>query len=126
MCGIVGLFSKTGEAEGDGGRPLGDVLVEMCQDCHSSSADPTLTRSRFDVEKLDQMSRDEKDLAIRRLAMPVETRLRMPPSLFRSLTPIFCDWQCDPIQSLLFLGGAGGDATLTFMLRDLITGAQRN
>src|SRR5580765_7430030 len=34
VCGIVGLFSKTGEAEAEGGRPLGDVLVEMCQDLY--------------------------------------------------------------------------------------------
>jgi glutamate synthase domain-containing protein 1 len=39
VCGIVGLFSKTGEAETEGGRPLGDVLVEMCLDLYRRGPD---------------------------------------------------------------------------------------
>ena len=39
VCGIVGLFSKTGEAETEDGRPLGEVLVEMCQDLYRRGPD---------------------------------------------------------------------------------------
>jgi methylamine---glutamate N-methyltransferase subunit A len=41
MCGIVGLFSKTGEAQSPEGGPLGDVLVEMCQDLYRRGPDST-------------------------------------------------------------------------------------
>ena len=39
------------------------------------------------VDDLDQMSRAEKDLAITRLTMTADTRLVMPPPLFRTITP---------------------------------------
>jgi hypothetical protein len=45
-----------------------------------------ITRDRFLVDRLDQMSRAEKDLAIERLASALTTRLRMPPTLFKSVT----------------------------------------
>ncbi|MEO6773136.1 MAG: hypothetical protein ABI467_08940 [Kofleriaceae bacterium] len=59
------------------------LLVQQCQQCHHARLDPTLTRERFLVDQLDQMSRDEKDLAIARIETPVDTRLTMPPPLFR-------------------------------------------
>ena len=43
----------------------------------------TLTRERFLVDELDQMSRAEKDLAIARIQTSTDTRLTMPPPLFR-------------------------------------------
>ncbi|MCE9575642.1 MAG: hypothetical protein K8W52_21000 [Deltaproteobacteria bacterium] len=63
------------------------LLVEMCQQCHNANLDPTITRDKFLVDRLDQMSREEKDLAIERLAPALTTRLRMPPTLFKSVTP---------------------------------------
>ena len=42
------------------------MLTAMCQQCHNSRLDQTLSRARFNVEKLDEMSRAEKDEAIRR------------------------------------------------------------
>ncbi|HEX4452336.1 MAG TPA: hypothetical protein VH143_15775 [Kofleriaceae bacterium] len=59
------------------------MLVQQCQQCHNARLDPTLTRERFLVDQLDQMSRAEKDLAIARLQTPTDTRLAMPPPLFR-------------------------------------------
>jgi hypothetical protein len=70
--------------EGMDGRAL---LVQQCQQCHNARLDPTITRDRFLVDQLDQMSRTEKDLAIERLMMPTTTRLTMPPPLFRTVTP---------------------------------------
>ena len=58
----------------------------MCQQCHNSNLDMTISRERFLVDKLDQMSKDEKNLAIERLQLPASTRLRMPPMLFRTIT----------------------------------------
>ena len=62
------------------------LLAQMCQECHNTNLDPMQTRQKFLVDKLDAMSRDEKDLAIRRIQMTDDTRLRMPPTLFRTTT----------------------------------------
>ncbi|MGH7297382.1 MAG: hypothetical protein ACRELB_20770 [Polyangiaceae bacterium] len=62
------------------------MLVQMCQECHNANLDMTLTREKFLVDQLGQMSRDEKDLAIQRLQLDTSTRLRMPPPLFRTIT----------------------------------------
>lgn len=62
------------------------LLAQMCQECHDAQLDPAVTRDRFLVDQLDQMSRKEKDLAIQRLELPTSTRLRMPPPLFRTIT----------------------------------------
>jgi hypothetical protein len=62
------------------------LLVQQCEQCHHSDLDPTITREHFLVDKLDQMSREEKDVAIARLQTSIETRLTMPPPLFRTVT----------------------------------------
>lgn len=62
------------------------ILVHMCAQCHNSKLDQSLSRAAFDVMRLDEMSREEKDRAIDRLQRPAEDRLRMPPHLFRDLS----------------------------------------
>jgi len=59
------------------------LLVQQCQQCHNARLDPTITRDQFLVDQLDQMSRDEKDVAIQRIQTATDTRLTMPPPLFR-------------------------------------------
>ena len=66
------------------GNGLG-VLTQMCQQCHNPTLDQTQSRAKFDVTKLSSMSRDEKDLAIKRLTLPGEPFRRMPPPRFREL-----------------------------------------
>jgi hypothetical protein len=68
---------------GADGRAL---LQQMCEECHDSKLDMTISREHFLVDQLDQMSRAEKDTAIQRLGLPASTRLRMPPPLFRTIT----------------------------------------
>lgn len=63
-----------------------DLLVQQCQQCHHSNLDPTISRDNFLVDKLNQMSRAEKDLAIERIRLPLDTVLTMPPPLFRTLS----------------------------------------
>jgi hypothetical protein len=70
-------------ALGGDGRAL---LAQMCEECHNANLDMTVTRERFLVDQLDQMSRAEKDTAIQRLQLDASTRLRMPPPLFRTIT----------------------------------------
>jgi hypothetical protein len=70
--------------EGLDGRTL---LKQMCQECHSVNLDPMVTRDRFLIDQLDQMTRDEKNLAIERINTPLDTILTMPPTLFRTVTP---------------------------------------
>jgi hypothetical protein len=55
------------------------VLLQMCSRCHDGRANPDVTRSRFNVQKLDQMSRAEKDVAIDRLQQPATSSSKMPP-----------------------------------------------
>jgi len=62
------------------------LLAQQCQQCHHSNLDQTITREAFLVDKLDEMSREEKDKAIERINTPLETRLTMPPPLFRTLS----------------------------------------
>jgi hypothetical protein len=62
------------------------ILVHMCQMCHNSRLDPSLSRARFDVEQLAQLPRAEKDLAILRLQLPAGDRHLMPPARFHELS----------------------------------------
>jgi hypothetical protein len=62
------------------------ILVHMCQMCHNSRLDPSLSRARFNVEQLGQLPRAEKDLAITRLQLPVADRHAMPPARFHELS----------------------------------------
>ncbi|MDB4957752.1 MAG: hypothetical protein JWO36_5321, partial [Myxococcales bacterium] len=62
------------------------LLVQQCQECHHSKLDPTITRDLFLVDQLDQMSAEEKARAIDRIKTPLDTRLTMPPPLFRTLS----------------------------------------
>jgi hypothetical protein len=61
------------------------ILVQMCSRCHDGRANPMVSRHSFDVKKLDQMSREEKDLAIVRMQEPPATR--MPPWRVARMTP---------------------------------------
>lgn len=62
------------------------LLAQTCQECHNASLDPEISRDRFRVDQLDRMSRKERDIAITRLGLGLETRFRMPPQLFRTIT----------------------------------------
>lgn len=62
------------------------ILVHMCQMCHNSRLDPSLSRARFNVEQLAQLPRSEKDLAILRLQLPAGDRHLMPPARFHELS----------------------------------------
>ncbi|MCU1281768.1 MAG: hypothetical protein JWM53_5314 [bacterium] len=62
------------------------LIAQMCQQCHHSQLDLTISREKFLVDALDTMSREEKDLAIKRLQTPADSRLAMPPVLFRTIT----------------------------------------
>jgi hypothetical protein len=62
------------------------LLVQMCQQCHNANLDPAITRDKFLTDRLDQMSRAEKDLAIERIGTAKTSRLTMPPLLFRTVT----------------------------------------
>jgi hypothetical protein len=61
------------------------VMRQICQHCHNAKLDQTISRARFDVTKLDTLSRAEKDVAIARLMMPADSPLVMPPRLFATL-----------------------------------------
>jgi hypothetical protein len=62
------------------------VLVQMCRQCHNARLDPTLSRASFDIDRLDTMSRVEKDLAIARLQLPRDSARHMPPVRLRELS----------------------------------------
>jgi hypothetical protein len=62
------------------------ILVHMCQMCHNSRLDPSLSRARFNVEQLAQLPREEKDVAILRLQLPPDDRHLMPPARLHELS----------------------------------------
>jgi YVTN family beta-propeller protein len=55
------------------------VLLQMCSRCHDGRGNADVNRAKFDVRKLDQMSRTEKDVAISRLMEPSTSARKMPP-----------------------------------------------
>jgi hypothetical protein len=62
------------------------ILVHMCQHCHNSRLDQTISRARFNVEQLDQLAPSIKQEAIRRLQLDAADIYRMPPKRFHSLS----------------------------------------
>lgn len=56
-----------------------EMLAQLCQRCHNSQLDGTLSRSQFNVEALDRLSARELSLAIERLGLPASDLRRMPP-----------------------------------------------
>lgn len=74
----MGLVPKPG-LDGRG------ILVQMCAQCHNASLDPSLSKSRFDVTKLDSMSPGMKSSAIARMTMDPKSVGHMPPAHFKSL-----------------------------------------
>jgi hypothetical protein len=75
------------------------LLVQQCEQCHHSDLDPTISREHFLIDRLGELSREEKDLAITRLQMPVDTRLTMPPPLFRSITQAQRDLMIEALRN---------------------------
>jgi mono/diheme cytochrome c family protein len=63
------------------------VLVQMCARCHDGRADPEVGRSKFNVLKLDELSADEKALAVSRIQEPADSVKHMPPWRSGTLTP---------------------------------------
>lgn len=61
------------------------VLLQMCSRCHDGRGNPNLAKNRFDILKLDEMPRAQKDSAIIRLT--AEDHTRMPPKRVGHLTP---------------------------------------
>jgi DNA-binding beta-propeller fold protein YncE len=61
------------------------VLLQMCARCHDGRGNPALNKNRFDVRRLDELSRMVKDTAIERLRATDDTR--MPPWRTGTLTP---------------------------------------
>lgn len=64
-----------------------DVLVQACAQCHNPKLDQTLTRARFDVTRMDTLSRKTKEGVIARLVLPESDIKHMPPGLVRYMTP---------------------------------------
>jgi hypothetical protein len=62
------------------------MMQQMCQHCHNSSLDQTISRSNFDVENFDSLPQHVKDEAVRRLMLPVDDIERMPPERFHTLS----------------------------------------
>jgi MYXO-CTERM domain-containing protein len=58
------------------------VLLQMCARCHDGRGNPQLSKNRFNVRKLDELSRAEKDAAISRITTGL-----MPPWRVGGLTP---------------------------------------
>ena len=60
------------------------VLLQMCARCHDGRGNAQLSKNRFNVRKLEELPRAEKDLAIARINETAATR--MPPWRVGTLT----------------------------------------
>jgi hypothetical protein len=66
------------------------IMTQICQHCHNSTLDQTISRANFSITNLDGMSRREKDIAILRVRLATlnpKSRFLMPPARFATLTP---------------------------------------
>lgn len=63
-----------------------EILEHVCQHCHNSQLDQTITRANFNVELLDSLPREVKDEAIRRLNLADGYAQKMPPPRFHTLS----------------------------------------
>jgi hypothetical protein len=61
------------------------ILAQMCERCHNSRLDQTLTRARFDVEDIDRTP-GERQVAVERLMLPSSSPRKMPPPRFGVLS----------------------------------------
>jgi hypothetical protein len=62
------------------------ILVNTCRRCHNSSRNPSISRARFDVDDLDELTALELDRARKRLVLPIDDPKRMPPPRFGRLS----------------------------------------
>ena len=62
------------------------ILAHMCRHCHNSNLDQTISRSRFNVDTVDQLAPSIRAEAIRRLSLPEADIRHMPPRRFHSLS----------------------------------------
>jgi hypothetical protein len=79
------LLSKMGLGA-QPGLDARSLLTNACMQCHNSLLDQTIDRAKFSVDRFDQMSRTEKDLAIYKINQPADGLQLMPPARFRALT----------------------------------------
>jgi hypothetical protein len=62
------------------------IMRHMCRRCHNDAVDLTISRAEFNVDRLDELPRSEKDLAIMRLQLPETDARHMPPARFHTLS----------------------------------------
>jgi hypothetical protein len=63
------------------------VLIQTCSRCHDGRADPSISKSAFDVRAIDEMSPEVRERAIARMQLPDGDPLRMPPPRTGALPP---------------------------------------
>jgi hypothetical protein len=88
---LEGLLSEDAEWQ-SGFRPKPgssglDILEQTCKRCHHAALDPTLSRARFDVSRIDSMDDAAKRAVVDRLLLSADSLLKMPPPRFAHLTP---------------------------------------
>lgn len=59
-----------------------ELLNQMCRHCHNSNLNPSLSRARFNVDRLEEMTPAQKQL--------LRTRIRLPPDDVRKMPPLLC------------------------------------
>ena len=69
--------------EGLSGR---GILVHACRQCHNSQLDQSISRARFNIDLLDEMSDAQKNVAAVRMLLSNDSERKMPPPLFKQLS----------------------------------------
>ena len=68
------------------GLTANGILVQMCGQCHNSRLDQTLSRAKFNVDKIATMTATEKATVLARINLPADAARKMPPPRFKDLT----------------------------------------
>jgi mono/diheme cytochrome c family protein len=86
---MTAVFNDTAERAMTHKPALGlsgqQILVQVCQQCHNSQLDQTISRAVFNVETLATLPPAVKAEAIRRINLPPDACAHMPPQRFRDL-----------------------------------------
>jgi hypothetical protein len=67
------------------GADAPEILHHVCQRCHNDELDQSLSRARFNAERPDQLTDEQRAAALARLMAPEGSHLQMPPGRFASL-----------------------------------------
>lgn len=82
---MIGLVPRVAGGDVDPKTRGQQVLRDMCVRCHNGHLDPSVSRARFDAERLDHLSDEMRARVLERILLPAASKRHMPPARFGEL-----------------------------------------